>query len=224
VLTGVAFVPHPPALVPSLGSGEPGEIGLVRAAGAQAITSLFAGAPDLLVLLGRDTSTRRFPRDVSGSLRPFGADNRYSLGHGGPNRLPLSLTIGAYLIDRTKADVVAYGVADDPLPPDLSDLIDEWRVGLLVLGDGSARRSTSAPGYLDPRAEPFDAEVAQALSRGDRSALATLDVELGDELLAVGPRVWRAAASVMTGSFDTELLYDAAPFGVGYFVANWTPR
>jgi hypothetical protein len=227
VLTGAAFVPHPPALVPAVGTGAPGELGLLRSASARAVTALFADAPDLLVLLGRDTCSRRFPRDVSGSLHSFGVDVRFSLGAGGPDVLPLSLTIGAHLIERTKTDVVAYGIAPDAseaVLDDLARLVDEWRVGLIVLGDGSARRSTSAPGYLDPRAAAFDGDVSAALAAGDAARLARVDVELGDELLAVGPPVWRAAASVIGSDFAAELLYDGAPFGVGYFVASWTQR
>ncbi len=141
--------------------------------------------------------------------------------------LPLSLTIGAYLIeqDQDRRGRVRHrfrrvgGRLDD-----LAGLVDEWRVGLIVLGDGSARRSTSAPGYLDPRAAAFDGDVSAALAAGDAARLARVDVELGDELLAVGPPVWRAAASVLGSDFAAELLYDGAPFGVGYFVASWTQR
>jgi hypothetical protein len=224
VLTGVAFVPHPPALVPLVGTGEAGELARLRTQVGLAVTSLFVGAPDLLVLLGGDVETRGFPRDVSGSLRPYGVEVRFDLGAGGADILPLSLTVGAHLIERTKTDVVAFGVGDAPLSAELAGLIADWRVGLLVLGDGSARRSTSAPGYLDERAAAFDAAVAAALGAADAESLSGVEVDLGDQLLAAGPRTWRAAAAVIGSGFDADLLYDEAPLGVGYFVATWTPR
>ena len=43
-------------------------------------------------------------------------------------------------------------------------------VALLVMGDGSARRSVKGPGFLDERAGPFDAEVSRALAAGDVAA------------------------------------------------------
>ena len=36
--------------------------------------------------------------------------------------------------------------------------------GVLVVGDGSARRTFKAPGYLDPGAGPFDSTVSAALA------------------------------------------------------------
>ena len=54
------------------------------------------------------------------------------------------------------------------------------------MGDGSARRTVKAPGYLDPAAEPFDARVATALAAGDAGALAGLDPAEGERLLAAG--------------------------------------
>ena len=62
----------------------------------------------------------------------------------------------------------------------------DGRVALLVMADGSAKRSTSAPGFLDDRAEAFDASIAAALADGDAEALASLDLELGAELWAAG--------------------------------------
>jgi hypothetical protein len=92
------------------------------------------------------------------------------------------------------------------------------------MGDGSARRCEQSPGYVDPRATAFDAAVAGAFARGDAAALRELDTGLGADLLAAGVPAWRAAGHAATGPLDAELLYDAAPYGVGYFVATWTAR
>jgi argininosuccinate lyase len=99
------------------------------------------------------------------------------------------------------------------------------RLGLLVVGDGSARRSAQAPGYVDPRAAGFDAAVAAALATGDAAALRDLDPARGAELLAGGVPAWRVAGHAAAGvEFDAELLRDEAPYGVGYLVAAWTAR
>ena len=106
------------------------------------------------------------------------------------------------------------------MPPGLPDA-----PAYLVVGDGSARRSERAPGYVDPRAEPFDAAVAAALAAGDAGALRDLDPALGADLLAAGVPAWRAVGHALAGHrYAADLLYDAAPYGVGYFVAFWAAR
>jgi hypothetical protein len=96
-------------------------------------------------------------------------------------------------------------------------------VGLLVVGEGSARRSLKAPGYLDERAEGFDAVVSRGLATADaQGELSTLDDELAYELMASGRAPWQVLAGAAAGSLGAELLYEDAPYGVGYFVAAWT--
>jgi hypothetical protein len=166
-----------------------------------------------------------------GSLNRYGVPLEIPLGSAerGPVELPLSLTVGAWLLhDALGPDCNAIGYSvglDAAFEPDMRELADpHMPVSVLVMGDGSARRSTTAPGYLDERARDFDAGVAAALSSGDARQL-TVDVQLGDQLLASGPRVWREAARLLGATpFEAELLYDAAPYGVGYFVAAWTHR
>jgi hypothetical protein len=92
-----------------------------------------------------------------------------------------------------------------------------------VLGDGSARRSTSAPGYFDERAADFDAAVASALRSGNPATLCQLDAALGGQLLAAGVPAWHAAGQALgQRRYDARLHYDEAPYGVGYFVASWS--
>ncbi len=118
--------------------------------------------------------------------------------------VPQPVDVGRWLLARAGWD--------GPVRTDTGDVA-------LVLGDGSACRSTAAPGYFDPRAEPFDAAVAAALATADHAALAALDPP--PELLVSGVTAWRAAAG-FPGPWRGELHYDAAPYGVGYFVATWT--
>ena len=65
------------------------------------------------------------------------------------------------------------------------------------MGDGTARRSVSAPGYLDERAAPFDAAVERAVRDGDLPALAALDPALAADLLAAGRPAWQALAGAL---------------------------
>jgi hypothetical protein len=94
-------------------------------------------------------------------------------------------------------------------------------VGVLAVGDLSARRSAAAPGAYHPAAAEFDARIADALVRGDLDALAGLDPADAAELLVGGRAVLQALAGAMRdGSRPTgEVLYDEAPYGVGYLVA-----
>jgi hypothetical protein len=109
---------------------------------------------------------------------------------------------------------------------------EELRVGMLVMGDGSAKRTTAAPGYFDERAEPFDQAVAAALERINLASLFALDQALADDLWVDGRVAWQAAAGAMaaahrndkSASWSAKLRYHEAPFGVGYLVANWSRR
>jgi hypothetical protein len=93
------------------------------------------------------------------------------------------------------------------------------------MGDGSACRGLKAPGYDDPRAEPFDRGVAKSLATADADALLALDPALAGELRAAGRAPWQVLAGAVkatTGDWHGELRHEAAPYGVAYFVATWT--
>jgi hypothetical protein len=99
------------------------------------------------------------------------------------------------------------------------------RVALVVMGDGTARRSRAAPGYWDERAEGFDTAVLAALAAGDSAALAALDLELAAELLCAGAPAWVAAGGLLSGArMNAEVRYEEVPFGVQYLVASWSAR
>ena len=163
-----------------------------------------------------------------------GLDVEVSLGapgSGGPIELPLSLTVGAWLVGEALGPVSGAGGFsvgpdfDGTQPAELLSLVDADDVALLVMGDGSARRGSGAPGYFDPLAGPFDDAVLAALRSGDAAGLAGLDPELGAALLAEGVPAWRAVGRLLAGTtYAAELLYADDPYGVGYFVAVWTAR
>lgn len=232
MISAVAFCPHPPLLVPQLAGGAAGEVASLRAACAAAVARVATG-PRQLVLLGAGESSRSYSPLARGSLAGYGLPLEISLGApggGGALELPPSLTIGAWLVRDVmgpRSGAVGFSVGVDfaasPAALELLALARSEELGVIVLGDGSARRSATAPGYLDSRALDFDGGVAAALKEGDVAALAALDPVLGAELLAAGVPAWRAAGKLLEGgSYDAELLYAADPYGVGYYVAVWT--
>ena len=223
MISAVAFCPHPPLLVPEVAHGAAAELDELRAACRTAIKLTASSAPKLVVI-GSGERSERFEPNVRGSLEPYGVSVEIPLGSDepGPVGLPLSLTIGAWLLRDALGPgcgAVGYSIsARHPQPP----VLEATPTALLVMGDGSARRSTTAPGYLDERAAEFDADVAAALAGGRGDALA-IDAWLADQLLAAGAPAWNAAGRLLRGrSFAAELLYADAPHGVGYFVATWT--
>ncbi|MCX5229145.1 class III extradiol dioxygenase subunit B-like domain-containing protein [Streptomyces sp. NPDC006553] len=145
--------------------------------------------------------------------------------------LPASLAVGAWLLGRAAwADAPIEGLGVDPTAtPDVCAGIGRGladsaeRVALLVMGDGSACRTVKAPGYLDERAAGFDAEAARALGTADAAALLALEPELAYELKAAGRAPWQVlAGAAESADLDGRLLFEDAPYGVGYFVAAWS--
>ncbi|MFF9394089.1 class III extradiol ring-cleavage dioxygenase family protein [Streptomyces griseoluteus] len=233
MLVAAAVCPCPPLLVPEVAAGAAPELDAARAACAEALGVLAAARPDRLVVLGPAEEGGHYPQGSRGSFRGFGVDLDVTLGPGdapGPE-LPASLAVAARLLARTGwTDVPVVGVAvDADLPADqCAGLGAEItggndRIALLVMGDGSASRSLKAPGYLDDRAAPFDARAARALGTADLAALAALDTGLARELQASGRAPWQVLAAAAEGAgLDGTLLYDEAPYGVGYLVAAWS--
>ena len=93
---------------------------------------------------------------------------------------------------------------------------------LLVLANGSARRGDKAPGHLDERALGFDDTVRAAVASGDRRLLRAIDAALGEELLAAGIAALHRASEHVDEPCAVDLLHDADPFGVQYWVATWS--
>jgi hypothetical protein len=241
MLIAAAVCPCPPLLVPEVATGAAPELDVLRVACAAAVGVLASARPDRLIVIGPADRTGRgsHPQGASGSFRGVGVDLEVRLGAAGeapggeaPQRtLPLSLAVAAWLLERAgwdAAPVEGLGVGE-PLAAERCIKVgrelaaSDERVALLVMGDGSACRTLKAPGYLDERAAAFDAEVARALRAADTGVLAALDEELAYELKAAG----RAPLQVLAGAGEGaglkgELRYDEAPYGVGYFVADWS--
>jgi hypothetical protein len=220
----VAFCPSPPLLLPAVEGRAAAETTALRRGCAQALAAMLQIQPEVVVVVGDDVPAGvRFGAGDAGDLRGFGVDVQLPFdGHVRPEgrRLPLAHTVGAWLLHEAGHAGTRVGVG----PADVHRLLRELRgpVGVLALGDGSARRSVKAPGYLDEMAGAFDGAVARALAAGDPDALAGLDLTVGERLLAAGVPTWRALGAALAGREVTaQLRYDDAPFGVGYLVADW---
>lgn len=237
MLVAAAVCPCPPLLVPEVAAGAASELDAARAACTDALGVLAAARPDRLVVVGPAEKSGRgpHPEGARGSFLGFGVDLGVRLGADegtAPERsLPSSLAVAAWLLERvgwSAAPIEGLGVGE-PLEAERCIEVGRdiaaraGRVALLVMGDASACRTLKAPGYLDERAAPFDAEVARALGAADVAALEALDTELAYELKASGRAPWQVLAGAAEGAhLGGELLYEDAPYGVGYMVATWS--
>jgi hypothetical protein len=113
------------------------------------------------------------------------------------------------------------------------------RVGLVVMGDLSACRTEQAPGAFRPEAATFDASIAEAFRTARPERLLDLDPAQAASLSVAG----RAPLQVLAGAFADgpatgeqgsavggraaeeappalrgQVLYEDAPYGVGYLV------
>jgi hypothetical protein len=221
-------------IVPEVAAGAAPELDDLRAACDEAVARLRAAGPDAVIVIGTGDRTAWRPRDEYGSLRPWGVPVDVALDGRGRPGLPLSLTIGAWLLSRAAAPgapvAEAASVAADEKPAGCAAFGSECagrgtRVALLAMGDGSAVGAVQAVGMVDARAAAFDDGTAAALGSADLDALLALDPELATELVAAGRPAWQALAGAAAGTgWDAELLYSAAPYGVRYHVASWTSR
>ena len=225
-VVAAAVCPHPPLLVPEVASGAAPELDALRTACLAAVESLATATHVVVIGSG---SSRTYEGEAGGSFGAYGALG-VRIGSG-PAVLPLSLAIGGWLLEQTKAARLprTYRAVPTDTAPDLCVRLGQEiagsndRVGLLVMGDGSARRSEHSPVHLHPRAEIFDTTVANALQNRDLDVLKALDPDLAAQLQAAGRAPWQMLAGALEGtSLSGDLTYEAVPYGVGYLVAIFT--
>jgi hypothetical protein len=222
-LVAAAVVPSAPLLVPDL-AGRSAVLDVdLRDAAQDAVAWLLAGGEEPVVVVGG--AARTGPVVGAWDWRGFGLPPRRP----GQDRLPLALALGDWLLDQADPDRPRTLVGVDPETDAAgcarlgAGLVDRGDVRLLVVGDGSARRSEKAPGYLDPRAEAFDARAEQALGQADVAGLLSLSEPLARDLIAAGRGAWQALAGAAgEADYAAELLWSGAPYGVAYLVARWT--
>jgi hypothetical protein len=240
VIISAALCPAPPLLARELTGSDP-VLPELRRACVDAAAALVADDPDLIAVVGTAPDTRAWPPDGRLDVSAYAPGRGTGAAAGGAagqqplppaSPLPLSLGLGARLLDeagyRGRRELVSVGdreraTACAALGARLASA--GTRVALLVMADGSARRGVKAPGYLDDRSIPFDAEVERAVRAGDLSALLALDPVLARELMATGRAAWQVLAGAMNGvaggvSPASEIRYCDDPFGVAYLVAS----
>ncbi|MFF0264025.1 class III extradiol dioxygenase subunit B-like domain-containing protein [Kribbella sp. NPDC004536] len=225
-VTAAAVCPHPPLLIPELATGATPDLDDLRTACLTAIDHLSNTTHIIVIGSGIEGA---YDAEAGGGFGAYGAP-QVRIG-AGAEVLPLSLAVGGWLLEQTKAAGVPRtyrAVAVDAAPGDCVELGREIaggneRVGLLVMGDGSPRRSEHSPVHLHPRAEIFDTTVANAFQHKDLDVLKALDPALATELKAAGRAPWQVLAGALEGTaLNGDLTYEAAPYGVGYFVASFT--
>jgi hypothetical protein len=231
VLTAAAVCPAAPLLARELTGGDP-VVPELRQACRDAADGLVQARPDVLVVVGVAGQTRRCDPAGRLDLAPYAPGLGSPPGPMSADRpaLPLSLGLGSRLLDEAGYDGPRdlHSVGSDESSPGCAALGARLaqtgsRVAMLVMADGSARRSRRAPGYLDGRSAPFDAEVGRAIREGDMPALLALDAALAAELLATGRPAWQVLAGAANGTrLATVIRYDDDPFGVSYLVASLT--
>jgi hypothetical protein len=203
MIVAIASLPNPPLLLPGITGRPVAEVEQLRAACLDAIGAVMAAEPDVIV--------------VAGGVEPAEMDK------------PLSMTVGRSLLSEFGCTLPVEHLAvpaDTPthecaaIGRGIADRSE--RVGLLVMADGSARRTVKAPGYLDDRAAPFDARITSALAEGDRASLTALEPDLAAELMVAGRAAWQVLAGAAGDvRWNANLFYADDPFGVCYPVAVW---
>lgn len=223
IITAVVC-PWPPVLATELTGPDPVITGL-RDACARAVRRLVRARPELVAVIGPARQTRTWDPGSRLDLSVFAP----ALGRVGDPALPPSLGLGALLLDQAgyhgRGRRILQAVAEDEPPAACAELgaalsRSAGRAGLLVMGDGSARRSPRAPGHLDPRAAAFDAETERAFRAADFEALLAISPGLARELMATGRPGWQVMAGALRRAEVTaDILYSDDPFGVAYLVA-----
>jgi len=207
VIGRAAICPAPPLLAREL-TGQTEVLPELRAACAAAVAWLLEPGVLTTVVVGPGEETTS-----SGSGGRFG---------------PVGL--GAMLLDEAGwgGNRVLQSVGEDETPAACAALGQSLArtypgAAMLVMGDGSARCSVTAPGHLHEGAAAFNARVEQALRAGDIDALAALPSGLARELMVTGRPAWQVLAAALGAARPADVHYADAPFGVFYLVAMVRP-
>jgi hypothetical protein len=228
MLVAACVLPHPPLLVPEVSIATPGWLAELRAAVADSARRLVSSMPDVVVAVGSAQTAGDWDDDAGGTMAPYGVD--ITAGGADPV-LPLSLTVAARVLDdvgwqgrRRYVALTAADGGDSHAAVGARIAESAERVAMIAMGDGSAKRTTEAPGYFDESSGAFDAAVVDALSGGDAASLLDISPDVAAELWVAGLPAWQALAGAQGHdvAVAAQVTYDEAPRGVGYFVVDWT--
>ena len=230
--------PHPPLLVPAMAGRATWELTELRSTCDVAVNQLWSAEPDQIVVVGAGALTDTYASSAIGSFAGYGLPLAVRLDGGDVDAgapaatLPLSLSVAAWLLRDRPVEPPRVGLS---VAPDsaihcarlgASLVGGSSRVGLLIMGDGSACHGLKSPGYDDPRATSFDVSVTSALGACDTETLLALDIDLATDLLVAGRAPWQVLAGAIDASGGTwagSVTFADAPYGVQYTVATWLP-
>jgi hypothetical protein len=226
VITAAALCPAPPALARELTGADP-VLPELRQACQDAAAALVRADPDLIAVVGAAEQTQAWDEALELDLSGY-APGLVPAAAAGTPVLPLPLGLGARLLDQAgyAGRRVLWSVSEDEPAGRCAALGAQiarsaGKVALIAMADGSARRGPKAPGYLDDRSIPFDAEVTRAVRDGDLDALLAVGPGLARELMATGRPCWQVLAGSLHGTQPvTHISYCDDPFGVAYLVAS----
>ena len=250
MLETAVVLPHPPILIPEVAVGAASELDQLRTACSDALKAVLhawqGGCDVVLVGIGPERAT--FHAGAQGTFAGFGVPVTTTLpgplveeptvaGGGREHLLPLSLAVGAWLMNQVAPwDGAGSALRAESVPVDItpSDAVtlgrdiaaSTARVAMVVMGDGSSALSLKAPGYLVPGAQDWQAEVTSAIATADVDVLATLSPVDAVRFGATGRAAWQVLAGAAGQSTDwrAELLASDDRYGVAYLAARWVRR
>ncbi|MFW5471209.1 hypothetical protein ACOCJ4_14315 [Knoellia sp. CPCC 206435] len=211
-MTDVVVVPGAPLLLPEYQGRTPADAGLVDDCAA-VVRAAVATASHVVVVHATD----REPRSTRPPVGLRVADHLLAASH-----LDFDVEHLAVAWDAPVADCVGAGRALSEEGAGSA----EHPTTLLVVADGSARRTEKAPGHLDPRAAAVDDALVDAVrscADGGLGRLLDLDPDLCADLLVAGRAPLQVLAAAAEGvPLAVESLEVSDPFGVLYLVAHLT--
>lgn len=178
-ITAAAVVPASPALLSGMtGTARPAQH--LREAALDAIANVLRTEPVAIVVIAQGPITDEFDAQCAlGLSRLGGMPPADELGKG--RALPIPLAIGASLLrDSGWGGTVTFRtIAEDCSLESIREVgrglaDDSRRIGLILLGNGSACSTAGAPGSLHPDAASFNADVDRVIDACDSAALARL--------------------------------------------------
>lgn len=231
MLVAAGLCPHPPLLVPEVAAGAVRETQALRSACLSVVDELRKVSSDRLVIVGDGPATAPVPAGACGSFAAYGVNLAVSLpGTPSADSLPLSLLVGGWLVgaDGWPGPVSGWTVERGLDPVAAAELgariaAEPGRTTLLAMGDCAVAATEHATAETDPECAAYDRVVADAVAGPDLAALAALTVEDAAALGVVGRASWQVLAGAAAGSsWQADLRYAGAPYGVGYVAALWT--
>lgn len=212
MITDIVIVPGAPLLLPEYQGRTPAVPGLLESC-IGVVREAVASAHHVVVVHASD----REPRSTKPAVGLRLADHLLAATHEN-----FDVEHVAVPWDATVEECVALG----------RGLESKGDTTLLVIADGSARRTEKAPGHLDPRAEALDDIIVDAIrdsAEGGLERLLDLDLELCADLLVAGRAPLQVLAAAASSTAEGERTAYAVvscevsdPFGVLYVVAHLT--